>query len=233
MWAHFMGRGFVNPIDDFNDQNQPSHPELLEELGKKFRHYGFDQKKLIRWICLSEPYNLSCVANKTNDKPDAEPFFSRMLMKTMSPEELFESLMVATKAAESTTKEGKRDMRASWLDKLIANFGDDEGNEVTYTGTVVQALMMMNSGEINNAISSDKGTVAIVAKAKNGDPDKVITELYKAALNRMPSSRERDKLKAVVNDKKYPVKDKGAHSEESYCDLFWALLNSNEFILNH
>jgi hypothetical protein len=231
MWAHFMGRGFANPIDDFNDQNQPSHPKLLDELGKKFRHYGFDQKKLIRWICNSEPYNLSCVANKTNDKPDAEPFFSRMLMKTMSPEELFESLMVATKAVESTTKEGKKELRASWLDKLIANFGDDEGNEVTYTGTVVQALMMMNSGEINNAISSDKGTVALVVKAKNADPQKVIPELYKAALNRLPSQKEYSKLMAVVNDRKTPVKDKSPN--ESYCDLFWALLNSNEFILNH
>ena len=72
MWAHFFGKGFVNPIDDFNDQNQPSHPELLEELGKKYRHYGFNQKELIRWICNSEAYNLSCVANKTNEKPESE-----------------------------------------------------------------------------------------------------------------------------------------------------------------
>ena len=58
MWGVFMGRGFVNPVDDFNDQNKPSNPELLDELAVRFTNYKFDQKELIRWICNSEAYNL-------------------------------------------------------------------------------------------------------------------------------------------------------------------------------
>src|SRR5262249_8415520 len=45
MWGVFFGRGFTNPVDDFNDQNQPSNPELLDELAKAYKHYGYDQKK--------------------------------------------------------------------------------------------------------------------------------------------------------------------------------------------
>src|SRR5205807_10290266 len=94
MWGLFFGRGFVNPIDDFNDNNQPSHPELLTELASRFKHYNYDQKKLIRWITHSNAYHLSYVANKTNDKVEQETQFARMNMKAMSPEQLFESLMV-------------------------------------------------------------------------------------------------------------------------------------------
>ena len=56
MWAHFLGRGFSNPIDDFNEQNSVAHPELLDELANKFKNYGYDQKELIRWICNSQPF---------------------------------------------------------------------------------------------------------------------------------------------------------------------------------
>src|SRR5207253_9524290 len=75
MWSVFYGKGFCNPIDDFNENNAVSNPELLAELGDKFKHYGFDMKKMIRWICNSEAYQLSAVANKTNDKQEHEVFF--------------------------------------------------------------------------------------------------------------------------------------------------------------
>ncbi len=154
MWGVFFGRGFVNPIDDFNDQNQPSNPELLDELAARFKHYNYDLKRLIRWICNSDPYNLSCVANKSNDKPEHEALFSRMIMKAMSPEQLFESLMVATKAEATESKTIKKDLKDKWLGTLISNFGDDEGNEVNFNGTVVQALLMMNGKDINDAIAA-------------------------------------------------------------------------------
>src|SRR5262249_41037440 len=96
MWGHFFGRGIINPVDDFQDQNQPSLPELLDDLSARVKHYGYDQKMVIRWICNSQAYQLDCVANKTNDKQEQEALFSRMLMKPMSPEQLFESLLVAT-----------------------------------------------------------------------------------------------------------------------------------------
>jgi len=233
MWGVFFGRGFVNPIDDFNDQNQPSNPELLDELGGRFKNYGYDLKKMIRWICNSNPYNLSYVANKTNDKQEHEALFARMIMKSMSPEQLFESLMVATKAEAAESKDGKKNLKQQWLGNLISNFGDDEGNEVNFNGTVVQALLMMNGKDINDAISrQEKGAVALAIKNKSEQA--AINELYLTALNRPPTAKETNTIiqqfrfrdpRLGMNDYKNP--------NRRYEDLFWALVNSNEFILNH
>jgi hypothetical protein len=228
MWAHFFGKGFVNPIDDFNDQNAPSHPELLEELGKRYRHYGFNQKELIRWICNSEAYGLSCVANKSNEKPDAEQLFSRMLLKSMSPEELFESLMVATGATLS--KDDKKKKREEWLGNLITNFGDDEGNEVSFNGTVVQALMMMNGNDLNSAIApgKDDGNVAKIYKERRGNGRAIVHDLYMLTLNRPPTPKELEKISVSL-----PMRTREKDVLAPYQDVLWALLNSNEFILNH
>lgn len=231
MWAHFFGRGLSMPLDDFNDQNPVSYPELLSELSAKYRHYAFDQKMLIRWLCNSNLYNLSYQANATNDKADAEPYFSRVLLKAMSPEQLFESLMTATTPDTAEADKGvRREQREQWLNSLVSNFGDDEGNEVTFNGTVVQALMMMNGRELNEAITRKDGTVAAAIKRRGNNPRGIIMDLYLAALNRPPSDREVQKILAA-----FPlyrgVKDKDPSAP--YHDLFWALLNSSEFILNH
>jgi hypothetical protein len=157
-----------------------------------------------------------------------------MILKAMSPEQLFESLMVATRSATAETKDAKKAAREAWLGSLISNFGDDEGNEVNFNGTVVQALMMMNGKEINDAISrKDKGTVAL-ALSKRQNAQAVIADLYLAALNRPPTGRE---IMLIMNKFRLAnptiaakdYRDPAARFE----DLFWALLNSNEFMLNH
>jgi hypothetical protein len=230
MWGVFFGRGFTNPIDDFNDNNQPSNPELLNEVAARFKHYGYDQKKLIRWICNSDAYSLSCVANSTNDKQEQEALFSRMIMKSMSPEQLFESLMTATQAevADKGNEADRAKLRDEWLGKLVSQFGDDEGNEVNFNGTVVQALLMMNGDDINKAISrKDKGMVAMAMR--RGTAGGIITELFLASLNRPPTTKEVGMI--LEKMKTYKWRDKDPHAP--YQDLFWALLNSNEFMLNH
>jgi len=233
-WGTFFGRGFVNPIDDFNDNNKPSDPELLNELATNFKHYQYDLKSLIRWICNSEAYQLSCIANKTNDKPEQEALFSRMMFKSMTPEQLYESLMMATNKTATQTKQEKKDGRGTWLDNLISNFGDDEGNEVNFNGTVVQALMMMNGQNINDAITmKDKGTVAIVIAGSRSE-DEAIIRLFLASLTREPSKKEIAVIKerfalAKSEHQLKDLKDPAARFQ----DLFWALLNCNEFMLNH
>jgi hypothetical protein len=229
MWGVFFGKGFCNPIDDFNEQNQVSNPELLAELADKFKHYNYDMKKLIRWICNSEAYSLSCVANKTNDKQDQEVFFSRYLLKALSPEQLFESLMVATQSDK--TRDAQKELRNTWLDSLVSNFGDDEGNEVTFNGTIVQALMMMNGQDINQAINQkDKGTIGWALK-RSRYPAQRINDIYLAALNRPVGQQE---LRRVIEKLALrPQFQKGDKEEAPYQDLLWGLLNSNEFMLNH
>jgi hypothetical protein len=240
MWLHFFGRAFTNPVDDFGDHNEPSNPQLLDELASAFAHYGYDSKRLIRWICTSDAYSLNTVANKTNEKSDVEPLFSRMLLKAMTPEQLFESLMIATQPEQLVETRGvknpklvdlrekRKKLREKWISELTANFGDDEGNEVTFNGTVVQALMMINGSELNSAISSKDGGTVVSASAKQTVKAK-LDYLFLAALNRPPTGREIDRMTRVLRTAPAPSKDPLAPLE----DVFWALLNSNEFILNH
>jgi hypothetical protein len=253
MWGHFFGRGFTNPgpVDDFGDHNPVTHPlpegspliedlkrygnnpTLLDYLANEFTRYKHSPRDLIRWICNSEPYQLSSVANKTNDKADAEPFFSRMLLKSMSPEQLFESLMVATQSAASQDKEARKKLRQEWMRKLIVNFGDDEGNEVTFNGTIVQALILMNGKEINDAIADkDTGTVARTIYRKGATVKSVLDDLFLASVNRYPTAAEYKALNDEINlVRSGRVKNKDVNA--LYQDVFWALLNSNEFLLNH
>jgi Protein of unknown function (DUF1549)/Protein of unknown function (DUF1553) len=237
MWGHLFGRGLNEQpvVDDFGEHNKVVHPELLDFLAKEFaaqtdgyefnRYNAYDPKKLLYWICTSDVYGLSSVANATNDKPEHEVFFSRMLLKAMSPEQLFESLTTATNMGH--TLEERKKQKEDWMRKLVQNFGDDEGNEVTFNGTVVQALLMMNGKEINDAIrNKDKGTVAeIVKKART--PQAAIREFYLAALNRPPAAYETDGIMKVAS------KYRDVRSYNFLYDVFWSLLNSNEFMLNH
>ncbi len=237
-------------------------PTLLDYLAEEFRSSptNYDVRSLIRWICNSRAYNLTSVANGTieivedqeiekngkkekvekklqaaNDRAEAEPFFSRMLLKSMSPEQLFESLWISTYAnphsAAKKTDAEKRRLRGEWMRRLTINFGDDEGNEATFNGTVVQALMLMNGAEINAAIEDKGGPVA--AALRRASAAGVVDELYLATLNRRSTPEERKRIFAglgLVQTQAQPPQIFWVHAGQ---DLLWAILNSSEFILNH
>jgi hypothetical protein len=240
IWGHLFGRGLNEQpsVDDFGEHNKVVHPELLDYLAKEFasdsssypynQYNAYDPKKLLYWLCTTDAYGLSSVANATNEKPEAEVVVSRMLLKALSPEQLFESLSVATGADNGTSTQEKRKKREEWMKKLTVNFGDDEGNEITFNSTLLQALMMMNGKELGDAIrNKDKGTVAEAMRKGKGSAPRVIDELFLAALNRHPQGYELGKITAAG------AKTRDTASFYFFSDVFWALLNSNEFILNH
>ncbi|HYV39165.1 MAG TPA: DUF1549 domain-containing protein [Gemmataceae bacterium] len=244
MWGHFFGRGFTKDVDDFGDHSPPSHPVLLETLSKDWAaKYNHNPRELIRWICNSKAYGLESQSNKTNNKQDAEPFFSRMLLKAMTPEQLFDSLMTATDAKDGQNRDAKKKLRENWLNKLVVNFGDDEGNEGNFNGTVVQALLMMNGQEINNAIMDNTGglvtnTLKKISTLRGAIPratqEAMVKELFIAGLNRPPTAKE---LARMLDPERMKLGGPALidyNFFRTYCqDLYWAMLNSNEFILNH
>lgn len=227
MWGHLLGRGIVDPVDDFGDHNEPSHPELLATLADRFRASGYDVRALIRWITASEAYQLSSVRTARN-KLD-EKYFSHMTMKPLTPEQLFESLLVATQAEQAGGGKDSDARRDRWLRQFVFAFANDETNEgTTFNGTIPQALMMMNGDLIKEATSCKPGTflreLLDEAKRRNASAEWVVDRLYLAALARLPSRKEKSAAGAML-----AVGDPAAAME----DLFWALLNSNEFMLNH
>ncbi|HEY3787905.1 MAG TPA: DUF1553 domain-containing protein [Urbifossiella sp.] len=274
LWAHFFGRGLNKEpaADDFGSNNEIVHPELLDYLAKEFATYNYDPKKLMEWIVTSDVYQLSHVGVKEYLDPKFDPFFARMPMKAMSPEVLFESLMTATgtmaekkNAAAAEARKGARD---AWMRKLVRQFGDDEGNELSFNGTIVQALLMMNGTELNGEIGVGRGgntsnLITELLKKTRSSPTAMYDELFLATLNRRPTKEEIIKLNAVrggtvkvplgtpapkgttpkttapkgpksVGPASVFAPSAGATGDVAfYQDVFWALLNTSEFMINH
>jgi hypothetical protein len=228
-WAHFLGRGFVHPVDDFGPHNQPSHPEVLDRLAKDFRESGYDVKKLCRWIMATQAYQLSSVRTKGSEKD--EGLFASMPLRPMSPEQLFDSLLTATSAHKAGAVDDGERRRDAWLRQFLFAFANDEAEESTsFQGTIPQALMMMNGELMHEALSGKPGSfladVCEYASHTSRSPDTYMVDtIYLAALSRHPSAKELGQAREYLHN--FP------DSLQVLQDLFWALLNSNEFILIH
>ncbi|OYW17906.1 MAG: hypothetical protein B7Z55_11625, partial [Planctomycetales bacterium 12-60-4] len=224
LWGHFLGQGFTRPIDDMGPHNPPSHPELLNYLAARFRDSGHDLKRLIRWITASEAYQLtsSTIPENAADDPAAGsvPLFSRCYVKPFTAEQLYDSMLIATQAhLAGRNFDQSEAKRGEWLQQFVQLFGTDENDEAdTFNGTVPQALVLMN------AKSSKRGGTKLPSpKTVPGR----IEVLYLTALARRPGPTELQSLNAAY------TKAGGRDPVRGLQDVFWAILNSNEFILNH
>ena len=235
MWSHFFGYGFTRPIDDMGPHNPASHPELLDRLSHEFVDSGYDLKQLIRTICATEAYSLGSQFNDKNKSDDPAagemPLFSHMYLKSMQAEQLYDSLIVASNAHQSGRGgwSAQEEQRQKWMQQFIVAYENDENDEsTTFNGTIPQALMMMNSELIEKACSIERGSFLFESMSKPGTEPQKIQELYLAALSRRPTRSELSKVSKMLSDNKYRGQPLSA-----YQDLFWALLNSNEFVFIH
>ncbi len=231
MWGHFLGYGFTKPMDDLGPHNPASHPELLETLGREFRDHSYDLKQLITWITLSRPYQLSCTItayNKVDDPSVGEPpKFSHFYLRQMQAEDLYQSLVVAGDAKVRGSYEQQEAERRRWLGQFVVAFGTDEGDEATtFNGSIPQALMMFNGDLIKRATNTDaESLIGKLARSDAKVPEKV-TRLYLTGLARRPT---RDELTLASK----LLTARNGNTTEALQDLWWAILNSNEFILQH
>lgn len=233
MWGHFFGYGFTKPVDDIGPHNTPSHPELLDQLGQSFRRSEFDLKQLMRWIALSEAYGLSSRTTKKNEADDptlgVQPMFSHFYLRQMEAEQLYESLLVATAADQTVTNEERRDeVRERWLRQFNNAFGTDDGGESTsFNGTIPQVLALMNGPLVKRATGNQRGSMlAWVAEHPKMNNAEKIRYLYLAALSRRPTKPE-----IALSNELLAARDGNVGA--ALQDIWWALLNSNEFILVH
>jgi len=235
MWAHFMGRGFVNPVDDIGPHNTPVAPEVFDALAEKFRDSNFDVKQLIRWITTSKAYQATSLRVEKQGgsaaDDDGDDLFNVMMLRPMTPEQLFDSLTTATSAHRPSASSARDDARRdNWMRQFLFVFGNDEEDETTsFQGTIPQSLLMMNGEMIRDAISDKPGgfLAEVVAQARRSrsPANAMIDQIYLASLSRHPTNKERQTALRYLQtqpDSMWVVQD-----------LFWALLNSNEFILIH
>ncbi len=233
IWAHFFGRGIVEPVDDVRISNPPSNRELIEELGRRLAVYKFDQKSLIRDICASRTYQLSAVSTASNRDDDRQ--FSHAPLRRLRADTLLDAISEATGTPSSFANfpagsraiqlfEGGR--RAN--NYFLKTFGQSQRetincSETRLEPTLSQSLHLVNGDTIDGKLSKSP-VITDLLKAKR-PPAEIVEELYIRALSRKPSEAERKRMLALVADR--------AADRKAYEDVFWALLNSTEFAFNH
>jgi hypothetical protein len=227
VWARLFGVGIVEPIDDFNDKSEPSHPELLDELARQFAAHDFDFKFLLRAITLSKAYQRGSVYPSPS-QPDPR-LYAVMPVKGLSPEQFYDSLVQATGYRDNVRGNTNRyfglgSPRGQFIEKFAA-----QEKRTEYQTSIPQALALMNNRIVADATHPEKGEVlAAIAHAPFLDTAGQIEALYFAALSRQPTPEESARLIEYV-EKGGPAGNK----KKALSDVFWALLNSPEFLFNH
>ncbi|HLY75963.1 MAG TPA: DUF1549 domain-containing protein [Planctomycetota bacterium] len=245
-WSHFFGVGIVNPVDDFNGKNKPTHPELLNELAKDFIDHKYDLHWLIRALAGSEAYALSSRSAAKERDLQAENLYALARVRALMPEQIMRSVIEAAHLDESPMMGmNPRDMKGAaggkkkggargeaaqaLLMRLTAQFRttfeDDEGGEaVEFAGTIPSALMMMNSQVIAAGTTAGKVNGFGEMLAKHGSAEAKVRAIFLSCVSRLPTPAEASRWMAHCS--------KGAGTA-GYEDLMWTLLNTSEFLFNH
>jgi hypothetical protein len=229
LWSYFFGTGLTDPIDEQGDHNPPSHPELLDELAQHFIRHHFDMKYLIRALVASEAYQRTSVASHPGQ--DDPRLFARMAVRGLSAEQLFDSLAEATEYQDSSPSVTNRfadPQNLSPRQKFLSRFAhQDKATEAPTS--ILQALYLMNSSFVAERTSLEQNkTLATIADAAQTDTSRRVETLFLVVLSRKPTAMEMKRLVAYV-ERGGPTGD----HRQALADLFWALLNSAEFRLNH
>ncbi|MEQ1904246.1 MAG: DUF1549 and DUF1553 domain-containing protein [Pirellulaceae bacterium] len=231
VWSHFFGRGIVHEVDDVRVSNPPSNPELLAELGKKFGEYGFDFKRLVRDICNSRTYQLKTQTNPSNESDTTN--FSHSTLRRIRAEVMLD---VISKITETENKfrglpVGARAVQiadGNTSNYFLTTFGRAQREtvcscEVKMEPNLSQALHLINGDTVNAKIQQGNLVGKMLAAGKT--PDEVLNEIYLRCLARQPNEQERQLLAQELATAGEP--------KAALEDVFWAVLNSREFVFNH
>jgi hypothetical protein len=231
VWAHFFGQGIITEVDDVRISNPPSNGELLNELGKKFTDYKYDFKKLVRDICNSRTYQLSTVPNASNESDTRN--FARQSVRRIRAETMLDVLsqVTETKNKFPGLPLGARAVQiadGNVSTYFLTTFGRATREtvcscEVKLEPTLSQSLHLLNGDATTQRIRQGNAIGKMLAEKKT--QEQIIEELYLRTVVRRPSPIEMDRLKAALAEE--PDKARG------YEDVFWALVNTREFMFNH
>ncbi|MFO0892889.1 MAG: DUF1549 and DUF1553 domain-containing protein [Isosphaeraceae bacterium] len=231
VWFHLLGRGIVEPVDDFRASNPPSNPELLEALTDHLIRGGMRLRPLVALIMKSQTYGLSATPDESN--ADDQANFSRASVRLLPAEVLLDAIGQVLDVPERFPGAPAR-LRAVQFPGVgsgpfLKVFGKPERQlacecERNETTTLAQAFQMINGESVRRKLESPDGRLARRIAEKAG-PDAILEELYLGALCRMPSGRERAAMLAHVSEAASPA--------AGWQDVAWAVLNSKEFLLRH
>ncbi len=226
-----FGIGIINEVDDVRVSNPASNPELLEALGKKFTEYKYDFKKLVRDICTSRTYQLSTITNQSNEGDTRN--FARGGVRRIRAETMLDciSQVTETKNKFPGLPLGARAVQiadGNVTNYFLTTFGRATREsvcscEVKLEPTLSQSLHMLNGDATTQRIRA--GALVSRRLGEKKSPDQIIEEMYLRTLVRKPTPKEMTNLSKALAEEPDKVK--------VLEDIFWALLNTREFLFNH
>ena len=234
LWRSVMGRGIVDPADDFRASNPPSNTELLNALAEDFVKHNFDRRHILRLILNSQTYQRRSEANLSNGGDDR--FFSRYTRRLLTAEQLLDAICDVTMVPESFSGLPSG-IRATQLPSpdfgkdFLTVFGQPVRTSVCQCErsddlNLSQALQIANGSYVHGKLTNGGSRIRQLLNAGRSIRE-IVAESYLAAFCRVPTAAESN---AAVSFIRAP----GERSvEEKLEDFYWALLNSNEFLFQH
>jgi hypothetical protein len=233
VWAHFLGRGIVEPVDDVRLTNPPTNPELLDALARNFVESRFDFKQLIRTITASRVYQTSAIPNATNASDDQN--YARALLRPVEAEVLLDAVCQTTGVPEKFQglPSGLRAIQL-WDSQtphyFLKLFGRPTRTtacecERTKEPSVAQVLHILNSSELHAKLSHAGGRIARLS-ATLADDGALAEELYFTFYSRLPTEPERRTTVAYLAARR-------ENRRQAAEDIAWSMLNTTEFVFNH
>jgi hypothetical protein len=233
VWEYFFGIGIVDPVDELSEKNQPSHPGLQEELAQAFIAHKYDVKYLIRAIMMTQAYQRG--SRITHPSQEDPRLFARMSVRGLSPEQFFDSLAQATRfdveptGADPYTRSRIPRPMSPARAEFLTRFPPGQDRRTEHQTSILQALYLMNGKLVADATSLENNRqLRYIADGTKVKTSRKVEQLYLIALSRKPRPEELERLVPYV-EAGGPTGD----SRKALADIFWALLNSSEFALNH
>lgn len=235
LWKYMMGRGLVEPVDDFRATNPATHPVLLSQLADDFVANGYDLRHTLRLIANSTTYARS--ANATAVNKDDDRFYSHSIRRSLQPEVLADAISDVLGIAEQYGAVAKGTRAVALVDPqtpsrtldVLGRCGREESCEssVGAVGGLPQQLHLLNGGLLNDRIAASGSRLRTLLEERR-KPMAIVSEFYLAALSRPPSVAEhqywQDKLKKI---------DDPQEQSAFLQDFVWGLLTCQEFVTNH
>jgi hypothetical protein len=232
LWYHLMGRGIVEPVDDFRASNPPCNPELLDALAADFVSHHYDVKHTLRVLLNSATYQLSSQTNAFNENDTT--YFSHYAVRQLLAEQLLDAICQATGVPEPF-KGVPLGTRATQLPDgelfhpFLKAFGKPARAiececERDSDATLEQALLFQAGRVIDEKVRSDTGLARRLAATKLSNLE-LADVLFLSTLSRYPSDHEKQFLMgrfAEATDRRRALED-----------LLWMLLNHREFVFQH
>ncbi len=229
VWARLLGTGLVDPLDQMHSGNPPSHPELLAWLANDLVSHGYDLRRLIQGIVLSEAYARSSEWAQPSEQPAAN-LFAVAKTRPLTPRQLAASLHVSVRNPEQWPSIDATD---EWIKRRteLENQANGWVREFEQPGdnfqvAVDEALFFSNSQRIQNEMLSDSDDRLLGALKKGENQNQAIEVLWLTVLGRVPQVDEITSANNWLD--RIPEK-----KNESRTQLLWALLAGPEFRFNH